>query len=280
MRPGRIALTFAALAVLATAGPAISQTPMEDPLDIRDAKRVDRMEKVIRELRAIVFQLRDTGKPVVVQPADTDARMGEFASKLGDLEGALKGVNSSLEGATRDLDQARRDNAALKAQVQGLSDRLAAAEQKLIAATVPAPPTAAEQAGAAPAGDPAKDFAGARQMMLAGDYDGAEQAFAGYVANYPDTPRAPEASYWWGKTLAARNAHAEAARAYITAIRGWPQTPWAPEAVIELSKSLVALKKPQDACQTLGELSRRYPKAPPTIVSRANAVKTQAKCAA
>src|SRR5213592_2876247 len=116
-RSGRIALTFAALAVFATAGPAVSQTPMEDPLDVRDAKRVDRMEKVIRELRAIVFQLRDTGKPVVVQPADTDARMGEFASKLGDLEGALKGVNSSLEGATRDLDQARRENAALKTQI-------------------------------------------------------------------------------------------------------------------------------------------------------------------
>ena len=114
--------------------------------------------------------------------------------------------------------------------------------------------------------------------MLSGDYDAAEQAFAGYVANYPDAPRAPEASYWWGKTLAARNAHAEAARAYITAIRGWPQTAWAPEAVIELSKSLVALKKAPDACQTLGELTRRYPKAPPTIVSRANAVKSQAKC--
>src|SRR6185295_7061161 len=89
MRFSKLALTCTALVVLGTAGVAASQTPIEDPLDIRDAKRVDRMEKAVRELRAIVFQLRDTGKPVVVQPADTDARMGEFASKLSDLEGAL-----------------------------------------------------------------------------------------------------------------------------------------------------------------------------------------------
>ena len=49
---------------------AFAQTPMpmeEDPLDDRSRKRLDRMEKVVRELRAIVFQGRDTGQPVVVQ---------------------------------------------------------------------------------------------------------------------------------------------------------------------------------------------------------------------
>jgi tol-pal system protein YbgF len=278
MRSGRFALTLGVLAVIATAGPAMSQTPLEDPLDARDAKRVDRMEKVIRELRAIVFQLRDTGKPVVVQPADTDARMDELSRRIGDFEGALRGLNSSLESATHDLDQTKRDNAALKAQLATLSERLATAEQKLAAG--PAAPAVAEAAPPAAAGDAGKDFAAARQLMLSGDYEAAETAFAAYVANYPDAPRAPEASYWWGKTLAIRNAHAEAARAYITAIRGWPQTSWAPEAVVELAKSLVALKKPVDACQTLAELPRRYPKAPPAINSRAAAMRTQAKCAA
>ena len=52
----RLPLTLAALAVLTIAGPAVSQTPLPapevDPLDSRDAKRVERMEKVVRELRA------------------------------------------------------------------------------------------------------------------------------------------------------------------------------------------------------------------------------------
>ena len=275
MRAGRFVQLLMTLAVLATAGPAVSQTPMEDPLDVRDAKRVDRMEKVIRELRAIVFQLRDTGKPVVVQPADTDARMDELGRKVGDFEGALRGLNSSVDSATRELDQLKRENAALKAQAQGLSERLAGAEAKLgaLAAAAPAEPPVPTIAV-----DPARDFTAARTLMNSGDFDAAEVAFAAYVANYPDAPRAPEASFWWGKTLTARGAHAEAARAYITAIRGWPQTSWAPEAVVELARSLVALKKPADACQTLSEFSRRYPKAAPAMTARAAALRTQAKC--
>src|SRR6185369_8903108 len=105
-----------------------SQTPIDDPLDARDAKRVDRMEKVVRELRSIVFQLRDTGKPVVVQPADTDARMEELNGKLGDLTETLRKLNGSLEATTHELDQARRDNAALKKDIQALSARLDADE--------------------------------------------------------------------------------------------------------------------------------------------------------
>jgi len=288
MRARRLPAILLTLAVLATAGPAISQTPLPaegqpDPLDARDAKRVERMEKVVRELRAIVFQLRDSGKPVVVQPADTDARMAEMADKLGDLETTLRGLNGSLEGSTHELDQARRDNAALKTQVQALTDRLTALEGKVATAAPTetfggtAPPAGGE---AAAAGDPAKDFTQARQLMLAGDYDGAEQAFAAYVANYPDAPKSGEANYWWGKTLSVRGAHANAAQAYIAAIRGWPQTTWGPDAVVELARSLVALKKPSDACQTLAEFARRYPKAPANVQSRAAATRTQAKCAA
>jgi tol-pal system protein YbgF len=275
-----------ALAVLGTAGPAISQTPLPpvgvpDPLDARDAKRVERMEKVVRELRAIVFQLRDTGKPVVVQPADTDARMVEMADKLGDLEQTLRGLNGSLEGANRDADQAKRENVALKTQVQALTERLTALEGKVAAVEAPPPAdTLGGQAPPAPAGDPAKDFAQARQLMLAGDYDAAEGAFANYVEVYPDAPKTAEARYWLGKTLSVRGAHANAAQAYIGAIRGWPQTTWAPDAVVELARSLVALKKPTDACQTLAEFARRYPKAPAATASRAAATRTQAKCAA
>jgi len=286
MRARCLPAMLLALAVLGTAGPAFPQTPLPpvgvpDPLDARDAKRVERMEKVVRELRSIVFQLRDSGKPVVVQPADTDARMAEMADKLGDLEQTLRGLNGSLEAVTRDADQAKRENAALKTQVQALTDRLTALEGKV--ASVEAPPAAdtlGGQAPPAPAGDPAKDFAQARQLMLAGDYDAAENAFASYVEAYPDAPKTAEARYWWGKTLSVRGAHANAAQAYIGAIRGWPQTAWAPDAVVELSRSLVALKKPSDACQTLTEFARRYPKAPANIASRAAATRTQAKCAA
>ena len=282
--PLRSLRTVAVVAGLVlAAAPAVAQTPIEspvadDPLSARDAKRVDKMEKVVRELRAIVFQLRDTGKPVVVQPADTDARIADLANRIGDLEQSLPRLNSSLDNATRDLDLARRDNATLQAQVAALTDRLAAVEKQLTQAAPGPVAEAPPAADPAPKASAAEAFTEARQLMLSGDYDGAENAFSTYVATYPDSAKAPEARYWLGKTLTVRGASAQAATAYVGAIRGWPQTAWAPDATVELSRSLVALKKPADACQLLAEFAKRYPKAPAAVMSRAAATRTQAKC--
>lgn len=272
----RLRLPAAALALVLAAVPAASQTSLDDPLDARDAKRLDRMEKVLRELRSIVFaSQKNSGVPIVVQPADTDARLQDLSARINDIEQTLVRMNGSIETTGRDLDQARRDNAALQAQVKALNDRLAAMEAP------PPPPVEASPAG--PGGGPAQKgaaeaFAEARKLMMSGDYDAAEAAFSDYVGAYPDSPRAPEARYWWGKTLVVKGQEARAATAFIGAIRGWPQTPWAPDALVELARSLVALKKPADACQTLAELPRRYPKASAAVQSRAAAARTQAKC--
>ena len=273
----------AAVALVASASItlALAQTPMEDPLDARDARRVERMEKVVRELRDIVFKGQNSGAPVVVQPADTEARMAEQANRIGDLEQSLTRLNGSLETTTHELEQASRANAALSTQVKLLADRLAADEQKAAEAAATAAPPAPPPSAAPPA-DPkvasADAFARARQLMLGGDYDAAEAAFSAFVTTWPDTPRTPEARYWWGKTLLVRGDHARAASAFIGAIRDWPKTAWAPDAVVELSRALVGLKKPGDACQTLNELGRRYPKAPPAVAAHAAAIRTQAKC--
>jgi len=273
----RLKLLGAVAGIVLAAAPALAQTTLDDPLDARDAKRLDRMEKVVRELRAIIFQLKETGKPVVVQPADTDARMQEQADKINDLQQSLTRLNGSLETTTHELDQAKRENDDLQGQVKALSDRLTADEQKATAAAAPPAPDAGAPAAGASNGDAAGAFAKARQLMLSGDYDAAEAAFSSYASTYPDTPKAAEAHYWWGKTLAVRDP-AAAATAYIGAIRGWPQTAWAPDAVVELARQLVAMKKPAEACQALGELGRRYPKAPPGVTARAAATRAQAKC--
>jgi tol-pal system protein YbgF len=278
----KAALLAAVLAL--TTVPAMAQTPMPDPLDDRSAKRLDKMEKVVRELRAIVFQGRDTGKPVVVQAAETDAQIAAMSERMRDLEQTLTKLNGQNEGLTHDLDEARRANDAEKARADALDQRLAALEKRIAdqeaaaAAAAAAAPVAAAPAPAST--DPAAAFKAARQMLLDGDYAGAEQAFAGYVEAFPDSAKAPEARYWLGETQFVREAYGDAAGNYLGAVRGWPQTSWAPDAVLKLSRSLVALKKPADACKTLDELTRRYPKAPSAIASKAATTRLQAKCGA
>jgi tol-pal system protein YbgF len=268
-----------------TTVPALAQTAMPDPLDDRSVKRLEKMEKVVRELRSIVFQGRDTGKPVVVQPAETDAQISALSDKLNDLEQTLTKLNGQNESLTHDLDQARRAGDSEKARADALDQRLAALEKRIADQEAAATAAAAAATPAAPAPvaastDPNQAFKAARQLLLDGDYGGAEQAFAGYVETYPDSAKAPEARYWLGETQFVREAYGDAAGNYLGAVRGWPQTSWAPDAVLKLSRSLVALKKPADACKTLDELAKRYPKAPSAITSRAASTRAQAKCAA
>ena len=276
------AALFASALTLVVALPAFAQTPLPDPLDDRSAKRLDRMEKVVRELRSIVFQGRDTGKPVVVQTAETDAQIAAMSDRLGDLQQTLTRLNGQNEGLTHDLDEARRATEAEKARADALDQRLAALEKKiadqeaaaLLAVPPPPPPPPAASA------DPAQAFKQARQLLLDGDYAAAESAFAGYVEAFPDSAKTPEARYWLGETQFVREAYGDAAGSYLGAVRGWPQTSWAPDAVLKLSRSLVALKKPADACKTLDELARRYPKAPSAVTAKAATTRAQAKCAA
>lgn len=269
-----------ALTVALAGGVAWSQTPMPDPLDDRSVKRLEKMEKVVRELRSIVFQGRDSGKPVVVQPADTEAQMQGLADRIGDLEETLTSLNRQNEAATFELDQTRRALAEAQTANRALADRLAALEARTGKIEADAQAVVEEEAAAEAEGDPDVDFAAARKLMLDGDYDAAYVAFDRFVKQYGDTPKGAEGRYWLGKTLSVRGDHGGAAGAYIGAIRGWPKTTWAPDAVLELSRSLIALKKPADACQTLDELARRYPKAPAGVLNRAQAARVQAKCAA
>jgi tol-pal system protein YbgF len=277
---------LAVLAALVVAGGAAAQTAIDDNLDEHSAKRVDNLEKVVRELRAIVFQGRETGQPVVIQPAETQGQISALSDRVNDLDHSLTSMNGQLEVMRHDLDQARSENgdlraqnAALKAQVDDLAQKVAAANAP------PPPPPMAAAPGPAPAAAPPTDdaaaaFAAARSLWQSGDMAGAEGAFRDYSERYSGSARDAEAHYYLGKTLLARQAWPDAATADIGAIRGWPQTHWAPDAVVDLAKALVAMGKTQDACGALGELARRYPKAPLTVTRDARALRAQAACGA
>ena len=259
-------------------GASLAQTPLPmeaDPLDDRSKRRLDRMEQVLREIRSIVFQGRNTGKPVAVHFVETDVQLQAVVDRVSDLEASLTRLNGANETLAHELEQTRRALQTAQSGNEALVARLRALE-----AVAAAQAAAQAEEAAAAAEDPEVAFGRARQYMLDGDYAAAEDAFGRFVDLHGDSPRGAEAQYWLGKTLSARGAHADAATAYIGAIRGWPKTTWAPDAVVELSRSLMALKKPADACKTLDELAARYPQAPAAVKSRATTARAQAKCAA
>src|SRR5579871_2037169 len=108
LRPIAIALT------LVLAAPAFAQTPLDNSLDDHSAKRLDRMEQAIKEMRAIVFQGRETGKPVVVEPADTDSQFATINQKLDSLQQAVTQLTGELESANHEVDQAHHEADSLR----------------------------------------------------------------------------------------------------------------------------------------------------------------------
>jgi tol-pal system protein YbgF len=269
---------------LGFAAPAFAQTPL-DPLDDHSAKRLDRMEQALREIRAIVFQGRETGKPVVVQPADTDGQMTALSQKIDDLQQAITRLTGQLESASHDVDQARHETDSLREENGALTARVAALEQKLTAAAPP--PEATLQAvpqSQAPPPPPQLDapaaLAAARQAYNAGDYAAAETGFHDVIDRFGDTPRGLEARYFLAKIMLKRQAYSDAAATDLAVVRNWPETSWAPDAALDLARAMIGMKEAREACGVLSEIDTHYPKASAQVHAGADDIRSQAGCAA
>jgi TolA-binding protein len=279
-------LAQAAVLAIGAAAPALAQVPIDNSLDEHSAKRLDRMEQAIKELRAIVFQGRETGAPVVVQPADTDAQMSALSQKIDDLQGAITRLTGQLESAGHDVDEARHDADQLREENGALTARIAALEQKVAAIQAPPPapaPTPEPQAQAAPPPAPLDApgaFAAARAAYNAGDYAAAETGFRDVMARFGDTPRGLEARYFVAKIMLQRQAYADAAATDLAVVRGWPTTSWAPDAALDLARAMVGMKEPREACGMLAQIDSHYPKAAAQVRTGADELRSQAGCAA
>ncbi len=298
-RPALAMVMALALGLCASVSSARAQS------DDAAAKRFDRIERQLREVRDIVLQARSTGQPVEIKMAGPDPEIATLRARIDDLELTLRQTTGQIDSLSQELAKARRDLKALESDNHALQDRMAAAEGQLASAAQaatqaakPAPEAAAPARGPAPvaapkpqatvkapvvatsAGERTAAFQRAKQLLLDGQFPAASAAFHDYVDQYGDTaPNGPEARYWLGETLFISGSYADAAAAYIEAIRGWPPTVWGAEAVVKLSMSLIELKKTSDACRALDEFNRRYPAAAPATKARADKARLRAKCA-
>jgi tol-pal system protein YbgF len=281
----------AALAVVSWAGASFAQEDFAETPN----RRLDRIEKQLREVRAIVLQARATGAPVEIKEAGPDPALSGLTGRLDDMDQTLRNLTGQVETLQHDLAVARKAAMDAQAATASLADRVDKLEKQLAAMT--APPLAAQggppgpdgglngQAGGPPPpregpSDPKAAYDAARQLLLNGDYKAASAAFQDYVDRYGDTANARSARYWLGETKFIQEDYTGAAVAYTGAIRGWPETAWAPDATVKLALSLNAIGRAKDACGALVEFRRHYPKASAAAKARAEAARTKAGCAA
>ena len=254
-------------------------------------RRLDRLDKEVRELRAIVFQGRDTGQPVVVKPEGPDPAVEAMQGRVDQLEQSLTGLRGQVEVLTHDIEEARHQNAAahdaeteLRGEVKELSDQIAKLQAPPAQAeAAPPPPSPANQSAPPPAAGPASEaaaFKAAKAQLAGGDYQGAGDSLNAYLQQYGSSLHAREAYYLLGESYYVRSQYGDATTAYARALKDWPKTPWAPDATVKLSRALVSTNRTDQACAALGEYNRRYDAmAPKAVKARAAATAASAKCA-
>jgi len=310
---GLIAATTLALSGLALAVPAAAQQTDTD-------RRLDRIEKQLRETRSIVFQGRDTGQPVVVKPDGPDPAVTALQARVDDMDQTVRRLSGQVEVNGHDLDETRRNAQQahdsvieLRAQLQALTDRVTkleaqlAGQQQAAAAPQPLPPPFEDRRGRSPPRGASEATARAQQedqsvlggpptsatntegasyrnavaLQEQGDYAGASQAWQDYIGRYGAGAKGKEARYRLGETLYIQSDYGQAARAYAEALKGWPKAAWAADATVKLSQALAQLGRRDEACSVVSEFDTRYaPTAPTAVKSRARTVRAKAACAA
>ncbi|HEY4031250.1 MAG TPA: tetratricopeptide repeat protein [Caulobacteraceae bacterium] len=282
----------------------------------RDEQALRELRQIVLQAKAQgnPVTVKDAGPDPEVERLQQ--RINELEETIRRQTGQMEEVSHNAQLAAQAADAANRNNQALAQRLDRIEQPLLAAGAAALAgqpgqpagsgpqgAPPPPPPggggtlgalrggpggpreiednpqdTVGKGAAAAPE-DEQGAYRNARKVLDSGDYAGGATALRDYIDHYPSSPRAPEANYWLGRTLAVQNQQAEAAGAYARALKGWPQTAWAGDAVVRLASSLVELKRGSDACKALAEFDSRYrSKATPQIRARAKDIGGQSSC--
>ena len=243
--------------------------------DNGDSRRVDQLEKQVRELRAIVFQGRDTGQPVEVKPAGPDPAVTALEQRFDGLDDTIRQLKGQLEVLTHDADEARQNAAAvreqngeLRGQLDDLRSRVARLEGQLApgaAANVPPPPS--DIPPPPTSSSSGMDATAQAQASDTGRLGGPSSAPAAPGA--PASPVAPTAqattpadTYRAARALISSGDYAGATTAFQDYLNRYPNAKNAPEAYYWLGESDYAREDYADATPAYARALKGWPKLP------------------
>ena len=120
------------------------------------------------------------------------------------------------------------------------------------------------------------DFERAEGALAQGDFRGAADGFAAFVAAYPGSPLTARAQLGRAGALDGLGDTSNAARAYLDSFSADPNGDFAGDALLGLGRNLGKLGQVPDACVTLGEIATRFPASP--LVADAQAERQSLGC--
>ena len=261
-----------ALAILVSAAvmPAAAQTA--------DAQRLADLEAKLYAMQEQIRQLKGQAEDAAYQARQANQRLDRL---LADMDARLRAVEPSDQNSPASPDAGAQggDSAAAspgRGDEPGVIGSLPRDALLGLGAPPPEPPTPDDTA----AGGSSRDrFDAGMAQVKAGNWAGAEAAFASVVASGPSDPLAANAAYWQGETYYARKDWKQAAATFARNIRTYGGDAMrAPDNVLKLGMSLSRIGDAAKACAAFAEFDRRYGNAPAALKQMAVREKRNAKC--
>ena len=282
--------------LLGTTSIAIAQ-PQVDPYRAQNEVRLTRIENDIRKLTGsneeVMYRLTQLNQQLEKQLEDMQFRIDALEKELaaargGQAQGAPDGAPppADMGGDGMNGDQGMAGDAPTRMQggrPPAAGGRVPDSLRDQLDSPGGTPPPARGAPEETPEpyleGDtPDAQFNYAFSLLRRDDYQGAEEAFRAFLALNPQHRAAPNAKYWLGKTYFAQKNYTEAARILLDGYKQFADSDKGPDMVLTLGLSLKELDQKEQACATFDELTRRYPKASPSIKQKAQAAQQSTGC--
>jgi tol-pal system protein YbgF len=297
-----LALSFAALLSL----PVMAQ----DTQGLVD--RLNRMERDLNTLQAQVYR----GGSAPSRPSGSgggdsslngnaysvlDGRINELEERLRDVTGQMEQSQNAVRQLQSKLDRMQQDDEFRFKQIEDKQSSAPAASAPPAEASPPpenkqgpgAPPgflkPNGDKGAAANANPPppantlpgktaAEQYDYARGLLQNSDYDGASNAFRGFVQQHPQDPLAGSAAYWLGQIAYVQGHYDQAAVIFLDAYQKYPKSAHVAESLLKVGLSMGQLGKKKEACAALHRFQTEFPDASDSLKKQASSERSKQGC--
>ena len=193
-----------------------------------------------------------------------EARLARIESEAGERD------RKALFELVNQIESLRRDMAALRGQIEVLTNRVESLDkrQKDLYVDLDTRLRKIEMAG----GDKEKDaqqlaietqaYEAALAQFKANNFGSAIQGLKEFLKTYPNSTLAPSAQYWIGNAYYALRDYKTAIAEQQKVVSAWPEHAKAPDAMLNIASSQAELGDVNGARNTLRTLVAKYPNSP------------------
>ena len=250
-----------------------------------DTRRLADLEAQIFAMQEQIRQLKGQAEDAAYQARQANQRVEQLLSDVDARFQALEPNSAGAAATSPSADDGSRAAVSPPAgsvappASSGAGGSLGTLSNDTLLSLPEPPPEPPAPDATADTGSSRDRFDAGMAQVKAGDWAGAEAAFASVVARGPDDPIAPNAAYWQGETYYARKEWAQAAATFARNIRTYgADAVRSSDNVLKLGMSLSRLGDTQKACAAFGEFDRRYANAPAALKQMAGREKANASC--